>query len=270
MSKAKPPNRYKQIIAHIFEAHHKEGSTSFDFERAEFDSAAVALGIDRVDNLGDLIYNFRYRSDLPEEITKTAPEGTEWIIRLAGKGKYRFALSKINRILPSRNHFQTKIFDATPQIVVKYALEDEQALLAQVRYNKLIDIFLRVTAYHLQSHLRTTVPGMGQIETDDVYVAVRNTGQQFVIPVQGKGGSDQIGVVQVEQDLALCKHAFPDLTARPVAVQFENDEKGPVIVMFELVLVGDEVKVVDEKHYRLVAASDITKDDLDRMASLSN
>ena len=269
MSKTSP-NRYEQIIAHIFQNHYKAGATNFDFERTEINTAAAALGIDPVDNLGDLLYSFRYRSALPEDILKTAPKGFEWIIRAAGRSKYRFALSKINRIVPSQNHFQTKILDATPQIVVKYASADEQALLAQVRYNKLIDIFLRVTAYHLQSHLRTTVPEMGQIETDDVYVAVRNTGQQFVIPVQGKGGSDQIGVVQVEQDLALCKHAFPDLTARPVAVQFKSDEKGPVIVMFELVLVGGEVKVVDEKHYRLVPASDISKADLDQMASLSN
>lgn len=269
MSRSKP-HRNNQIISHVFQAHYREGAVAFDFERSELDTAAEALGIVRLDNLGDLIYNFRYRNVLPDDITKTAPPGLEWIIRLAGKGKYRFVLSKVNRIVPSQNHFQTKIPDATPQIVTLHASGDEQALLTKVRYNKLIDIFLSVTAYHLQSHLRTTVPDMGQIETDDVYVAVRNTGQQFVVPVQGKGGTDQIGVVQVEQDLALCKHAFPDLTARPVAVQFKSDEQGEVIVMFALVLVGDEVKVVDEKHYRLVPASDISKADLDQMASLSN
>lgn len=269
MSKARP-NRYKQIIAHIFQAHFKPGATTIDFERSEFDTAADEIKVDRVDNLGDLIYSFRFRSALPEEITKTAPSGFEWIIRLAGRSKYRFVLSKVNRIVPSPNYYQTKIPDATPQIVARYASSDEQALLTKVRYNRLIDLFLRITAYHLQSHLRTTVPDMGQIETDDVYVAVRNTGQQFVIPVQGKGGTDQIGVVQVEQDLALCKHTFPDLTPRPVAVQFKTDEQGEVIVMFELVVVGDEVRVVDEKHYRLVPASEISKAELDQMGALSD
>ena len=50
----------------------------------------------------------------------------------------------------------TKIPDGTPSIVRKYSISDEQALLAIVRYNRLIDIFLGVTCYSLQNHLRTT------------------------------------------------------------------------------------------------------------------
>jgi hypothetical protein len=162
--------------------------------------------------------------------------------------------------------YQIKIPDATPAIIVKYALGDEQALLAKVRYNRLIDIFLRVTAYSLQNHLRTTVPEMGQIETDELYVGVRNTGQHFIIPIQVKGGSDQIGVGQVEQDLALCRNAFPDLTPRLVAVQLKKDAEGEVIVMFELIPENDELRVLDEKHYRLVPGDAITKHDLETMA----
>ena len=36
----------------------------------------------------------------------------------------------------------TKVPDATPGVVSLYALGDEQALLARVRYNRLIDIFI--------------------------------------------------------------------------------------------------------------------------------
>ena len=111
---------------------------------------------------------------------------------------------------------------------------------------------------------------MGQIETDEVYMAVRNTGQQFVVPVQAKGGSDQIGIVQIRQDLALCKRKFPDLTPKPVAVQFKRDDSGEVIVMFELVEDGDELRVLDEKQYRLVPASDINSEDLQKMAAGSD
>ncbi len=266
----KKATRYAGILSRIFNAHYKPGVTSFDFERAEIEQAARELGLDLPKNLGDLIYSFRFRTALPEEISQTAPAGQEWLILLAGRGRYRMALKKINRILPSPNHYQIKIPDATPEIIARYALGDEQALLAKVRYNRLIDIFLRVTAYSLQNHLRTTVPDMGQIETDEVYVAVRNTGQQFIVPVQAKGGNDQIGAVQTHQDLALCRHAFPDLSPRPVAVQFQKDEKGEVIVMFELVEDGDEVKVVDERHYRLVPAEAISKEDLETMARASD
>jgi hypothetical protein len=261
-------NRYELIISHVFNKYYEPGTTEFDFLRTDFTEAASQLGLDQVENLGDLIYSFRFRSALPQEITRTATEGKEWIIRLAGKAKYRFVLTKVNRFLPRPDAFQIKIPDATPQIVARHAGGDEQALLTKVRYNRLIDTFLRVTAYHLQSHLRTTVADLGQIETDDIYLGVRNTGQQFVIPVQAKVGNDEIGVVQIEQDLALCKQAFPDLSARPIAVQFKSDKQGEVIVMFELVLVGDEVKVVDERHYRLVSADQIEKTDLEQMANL--
>src|SRR5271157_4057421 len=38
----------------------------------------------------------------------------------------------------------------------QYKFTDEQALLAKVRYTRLIDTFLGITAYSLQNHLRTT------------------------------------------------------------------------------------------------------------------
>ena len=109
---------------------------------------------------------------------------------------------------------------------------------------------------------------MGQIETDEVYVAVRSTGQQYVIPVQAKGGKDKIGAVQVEQDLALCRHNYAKLTPRPVAVQSMMTDAGEVIAMFELALVGDEIKVLEERHYRLVSDSDIGDEDRTAMANL--
>ena len=265
----KKATRYAGILSHIFNKHWKKGVTSFEFERAEIEEAAAGLGVVLPKNLGDLIYSFRYRTTMPDDVLKTAPVGLEWAIFSAGRARYRMALTKISRIVPTPDHFEIKVLDATPQIIAKYALGDEQSLLAKVRYNRLIDTFLRITAYSLQNHLRTTVPGMGQIETDEVYVGVRNTGQQFIVPVQAKGGTDQIGVVQVQQDLALCGHTFPHLTPRPVAVQFKRDEAGEGIVMFELLAEGDEIKVIDEKHYRLVLSDAISKQELETFARLS-
>lgn len=174
------------------------------------------------------------------------------------------------RIVPDRNRFVLTLPVISGPFLSRCGRRRKDVLLAKVRYNRLIDIFLRVTAYSLQSHLRTTVPDVGQIETDELYVAVRNTGQQFIVPVQAKAGKDQLGIVQVEQDLALCQHAFPDLTPRLVAVQFMKDAQGDVIVMFELVLQGDPLKFADEKHYRLVSANSIAKADLEMMAEMSD
>lgn len=266
----KKPNRYVGIFVKIFQDHYRPGMTSFEFERSEIAAAAKKLRLVLPKNVGDLIYSFRYRAVMPSEIARTAPHGLEWAILGAGAARYRMQLRKTVRVVPSPSLYQIKIPDATPEIIAKYALGDEQALLAKVRHNRLIDLFLRVTAYSLQNHLRTTVPGMGQIETDELYVGIRNTGQQFIIPVQVKGGADKIGIVQIEQDLALCRRLFPELTARLVAVQFKKDESGEVIVMFELIQEKEEIRVLDEKQYRLVPADSITKDDLVAMARASD
>jgi hypothetical protein len=252
-------SRYSGIIAAIFKRHYKKGATSFEFERAEMETIAKKLKIKLPKNLGDLIYSFRFRQPLPESITSTAPEGRHWIIEGAGKGKYRFRLATATRIEPNAALVAVKIPDATPEIITKYAQSDEQALLAKVRYNRLIDIFLSVTANSLQSHLRTSVAGVGQIEIDELYVAVDAKGAHFVVPVQAKGGNDQIGVVQTSQDLAFCDQRYPALVARAVAAQFMTDD---VIAMFELVIEDGDVRIRQERHYRLVPGGEISDEDL--------
>jgi len=250
---------YSRVIARIFQKHYAPGAAEFYFERAEITAESEALGIPPPRNVGDLIYSFRFRHELPSEVTATAPEGKLWIIELAGRGRYRFRLASSARIEPNPALLPIKIPDATPEIILKYAQSDEQALLAKVRYNRLIDIFLSVAAYSLQNHLRTTVEGMGQIEIDEVYVAVNSRGAHFVVPVQAKSGSDQIGVVQTSQDVAFCQARYPELIARPLAAQFMRDD---VIAVFELALVGGEIGLRREEHYRLVPASEISNDDL--------
>ncbi len=90
-------------------------------------------------------------------------------------------------------------------------------------------------------------------------MGVNRNGQQFVIPVQAKGGGDQLGATQTRQDVACCEEKFPRLTCRPVSAQFLA---GDVIALFELTIDRDDVKVVEEKHYRLVPADQIGDDEL--------
>lgn len=259
--KQRKPNRYIAIIRTIFQRHYRPGLTQFEFTREEFVECATELGVVLPKNLGDLPYTFRFRVGLPPEIVATAGQDREWIIELAGRARYRFRMAKLANIAPNANMVAIKVPDATPEIITMYALSDEQALLAKVRYNRLMDIFLGLTTYSLQNHLRTTVKSMGdtQIEIDEIYVGVNRHGEQFVLPVQAKGGSDRLSVVQTAQDLTCCREKFPLLTCRPVSAQFMVDD---VIVLFELALDGEEVKLVEEKHYRLVPSDQITPDDL--------
>lgn len=254
---ARRPNRYQALIERIFFDHYKDDETSFEFVRQEIKDAASDLEIALPDNLGDVIYSFRFRTELPKTIAATQPEGMEWVIELAGRARYRFSLVRINRIIPREDLVQIDIPDATPELIRAYALDDEQALLAIVRYNRLIDTFLGLTTYSLQNHLRTTVQGIGQIEIDELYIGLDHRGCHYVIPVQAKGGKDQIGIVQTTQDLKFVEQKFPGMRCRAIAAQFMNDG---IVVLFELTLQDDDIKVVDERHYRLVPASGLDQD----------
>lgn len=254
-------NRYQKLIEKVFFDNYTEKSTTVAFLRENLESAATDLKIVLPKNLGDIIYSFRYRNDLPASILKTATKDNEWVIRGTGKAEYEFRLVTINRIVPNPSLITIKVPDSTPEIVLVNALSDEQALLAKVRYNRLIDVFLGVAAYSLQNHLRTTVKGVGQIEIDEIYVAVDKNGRQFVLPVQAKGGKDQLSIVQTEQDIACCIEKYPSLVCRAISTQFIEDD---LIAIFELTTEDEQVKVVQEKHYRLVAGSEITIEDLAR------
>lgn len=255
----KESNRYTKILEAIFAKHFKKGATEIEFERTEFSQAADKLGITLPKNLGDVLYSFRYRTLLPKSIISKAPKGSEWIIRPAGKGKYKLVAVRQANIAPSNVLAETKIPDATPGVIAKYSMNDEQSLLAKLRYNRLIDIFTGLTCYSLQNHLRTTLRDGSQVETDEIYVGLDKRGAHYVIPVQAKGGKDKIGVVQIEQDFEMCALKFPHLICRPIAAQFMKDN---LIALFEFEQSKDRIKVTSEKHYRLVIPGELSLEEL--------
>lgn len=264
---AKARSAYKSIIEKLFFDNYQKGRTDFTFSRDEIFPAADSLGVARPKNPGDVIYTFRHRQALPEKVIATQPANRFWLILGAGDGIYRFKLSKLLYISPTPGLLVRKIPDATPGIIENYALSQEQALLAKIRYNRLIDTFLGLTAYSLQNHLRTKIANYGQIEIDELYVGVNSEGQQFVVPVQAKGGNDKLGVIQTIQDITYCREGtskgnkYRDLKPRAVSAQFMADD---VIALFELTFDGNDVAIVSEKHYRLTEPSEITADDLQR------
>jgi hypothetical protein len=256
---AKQPNRYTQLIDRIFRTHYHKGDTHVRFTRDELVTVSEQLGIERPRNLGDITYSFRYRANLPNSIVSLAPKGMTWVIKSIGRSKYEFTLIKDIQLGVNEALAETKVPDATPGIVSMYALGDEQALLTKIRYNRLIDIFTGVTCYSLQNHLRTTVPNMGQVETDELYIGIDKRGAHYVLPVQAKAENEKLGPVQIEQDFSLCANKFPNLVCRPVGAQFIEDN---FIALFEYVLTEEGVRVAAEKHYRLVPPESITPSDL--------
>lgn len=261
-------SKYEQILCRVFEQNYRPNTAHIGWNRDELNDAADELGLSRVKNLGDIPYAYRFRRDMPKRTNDTAPDGKEWIIRGAGIGKYRFDLIPTQiPIAPNPSLTVTKIPDATPEIIEATALGDEQALLAKVRYNRLIDLFLGVAAYSLQNHLRTTTKEIGQVEIDELYVAIDRYGRQSILPVQAKGGKDRLGITQVEQDMAAAAEKWPEMECRNISVQFAP---GGQIALFELTVQDDRVVIVKESHYKLVQSHEISKADRMLYARMAN
>lgn len=252
-------NRYEELIEAVFFDRYNDGDVKVAFERSDIESAARNLGIDLPKNIGDVVYSFRYRSELPHRIAETAPEGRIWIIKGAGRAKYMFVAVEPVEIHPNELLVETKVPDATPGLITKYAFSDEQALLAILRYNRLIDVFTGVTCYSLQNHFRTTVKGVGQVETDEVYIGVDKRGAHYVLPVQAKGGTDKSSIVQIEQDFDMCAEKLPGLVCRPIAAQFMDDR---LIALFAFENGDAGARIVSERHYRLVSPDELTDEEL--------
>jgi len=259
-SPGRAPNRYSRIVERIFEDRFKPGATAVPFSREDIVEAARALGIKLPKNLGDVLYSFRFRTELPPSITGKAPTGKVWILRPAGRGQYSFFATKVAVFGPRIGASVTKVPDSTPGLIDRYAQSDEQALLAKLRYNRLVDVFTGITCYSLQSHLRTTVEDLGQIETDEVYVGLDRSGAHYVLPVQAKAKNDRHNVVQIESDIAMCAEKFPGLVAKPLGAQFME---GGVIAMFEFENGPEGVAIVSEQHYRLVRPADLTLEEIE-------
>lgn len=118
-----------------------------------------------------------------------------------------------------------------------------------------------MTCYSLQSHLRTTVAALGQVETYEMYVGVDRQGAHYVVPVQAKAGKDRMSVVQIEQDIAVCAEKFKDAICRPLGAQFIESN---LIALFEFEMTSDGLRVRIERHYQLVQPEDLTEEDLRR------
>ncbi len=256
--------KYTKIIEWVFRQNYQPSAKRVTFDRDDLVKASEALSFERIKNLGDIPYAFRFRRELPDSIQRTAPVGTEWIIVGVGIGEYQFRLAAPGKIYPNPHIQLIKVPDATPEIVRHYAPgEDEQALLTRARYNRLVDIFTGITCYSIQNHLRTTVRGIGQVEVDEIYVGLNKRGTHFVLPCQAKSPGDRFGIVQVMQDIALCQERYPHAICKPIALQFVSDNS---VAMLELAVTEDhemlKFGIVEEKHYELVPRSQISDEAL--------
>lgn len=249
----RPMTKYDEVIIALFEKLYAEGLDTLEFAKDDVDDICETLGI-KIKNIPDVLYTYRSRSELPESITRIG----HWIIEGIGKGRYAFL--KLER--PPHFDVQTdldvrEVLDATPDIVLKYSGSDEQSLLSRIRYNRLIDIFLSLTAYHLQGHSRTTLKEVGQVEIDELYLAVDTNGRQYVIPIEAKGqdARDRIGVAQVRWLIMFAEEHYSDLIIRPVAIKGVADDTIH-LVEFNTETDLNSIRIKREMRYKLIREED--------------
>jgi|NitcycUWRROWE17A_1032939.scaffolds.fasta_scaffold00250_1 hypothetical protein len=215
---------YGPILLHIFKARWRNGTATVLFTLDDVRNAADKLNLE-VRNPADLIYRMRSRTILPKEIL----EKGFYILRAIGRGKYQFEKGSSTIFQPLDTE-PTEAIDITPLPVrrllpEKLADMDEQAVLTVASYCKLFDHFTGLQIYRLRSHVRKSVPGIGQAELDaiDVGVALSDDEVPIVFPIEAKAAADALNRVQVFNMVQYSKHYFPTLVIRPLALKVDFD-----------------------------------------------
>lgn len=249
--------QYDRVWRLIFEearARSPQGASQYEFGTADQRRAQASIG--NTGNTYDLKYYLKGRGQLPHPVQQEAPAGKVWLIRTLGKGRYAFYLGTAgeDRIEPDSTLAPIEIPNALPQIVEKYARKDEQALLARIRYNNLVGLFLGLSVYSLQSHWKTSIKGTGiPTEIDEVYVGVDADGRQCAICVEAKSKApkETISAAQLIGAHRAASHQFGDTVIVTVAAK-EIGDGAIAMMLLDIDPLGETAKVVSERLYRMV------------------
>jgi len=251
---------YDKIIEKLFfnKFNNSKKMTELEFSKDEIVSIGKKLRLN-IRNVPDIVYTYRSRRDLPKSIRDKG----NWAINPKGKGKFSFI--KLNRspfVIIQEGLSKIKILNSLPEIVEKYSSNDEQSLLSNLRYNRLLDIFTGITCFHLQSHVRCTVRGEGQIEIDDLYVGINKEGREYIIPVEAKSveDRDKLGWVQITNLVKFAHQYYPKLKCLPIAVK-PGSRSLIYLIEFDESIDFNKIAIKNIKLYHLIRIKE--KDRLD-------
>ncbi len=215
---------YVPILRELVRRFHQPGAQRVEFTVRDVRQVAADLGIE-IGNAPDLVYRMRARTRLPDDILDMGFT----ILRGIGRGRYALEVGG-EAVIRLPEHEVLDHNDQTPLPVRRLLPEnivelDEQGLLTMVGYCKLLDHFTGLTVYRLRSHVRRSVPNVGQAELDeiDVGVALRDDDVPVVFPIEAKAADEVINRVQVATAVAYCQTYFPGHEIRPIVVKLTYD-----------------------------------------------
>ncbi len=242
---------YVPLLLHIFKARWRQGASSVLFTLDDIRNSAEKLKLE-TRNPADVIYRMRSRTILPAEIREKGFH----VLRAIGRGKYQFEKAPDTIIVPPVTK-PVEALDITPIPVRRLLPElpsalDEQALLTIASYCKLFDHFTGLTIYRLRSHVRKSVPGIGQAELDAVDVGIASSEEDvpIIFPIEAKALADALNRVQVCNMIEYCRHYFPGYTLRPLALKVDA-ESLMHIMEFNTPTKAADLRLVRSQSYRL-------------------
>ncbi len=221
---------YVPVILKLFRDRWRPGASSVVFSLDDVRTAVEAVRVasphpDRISsrNPADVVYRMRSRTVLPKEILDKGFH----VLRAVGRGLYQFEKATSGIIEAPVNEL-TPAIDLTPMPVRRLLPEtmaemDEQALLSVVGYCNLLDHFSGMKVYRLRSHVRKSVPGVGQAELDavDVGIATGDDELPVIFPIEAKAVSDELNRVQIFNMIQYAARYYPGLKVRPLAVKVD-------------------------------------------------
>ena len=221
---------YVPVILKLFQDRWRPGASTVAFSLDDVRIAVEAVrsaspNPDRISsrNPADVVYRMRSRTVLPKKILDKGFH----VLRAVGRGRYQFEKAASGIIDTPVNELTTAI-DQTPMPVRRLLPEtmaemDEQALLSVVGYCNLLDHFSGMKIYRLRSHVRKSVPGVGQAELDaiDVGIASGEDEVPVIFPIEAKAVSDELNRVQIFNMIQYAAHYYPGLKVRPLALKVD-------------------------------------------------
>lgn len=244
---------YTPILLAIFRRKYVPGVQTVTFTLEDLRAELAEAGL-QARNLADLIYRMKSRTVLPEEITSKGFR----VLEITGRGVYALTVADSTLIEYPEPSGVIEVHDRTPHAVRRLLADDfgntdEQGLLSVLRYNDVLSNFLRVQVFHLKGHVRKSVPKQGQVEVDDVHVALSGglDDPLILIPVEAKAKDEPVNRVQIAMQVKYAHHAFPGLLVRPLTVKLFAD--GLLLLMeFNPSTNPADLRIVKSAYFRIV------------------
>lgn len=245
-------NRYEAIILQIFLEKYRQTDTPISFTKDDLRASAESLLIDLPQNLSDVVYALRYRSPIPASIQQTADKGQEWVIETVGRSKYWLIQRPSQKIEADPEAIDFLIEDETPSIVQDFGMKGASLLDCILRKNLILDQFLGSPVEHLQSHVRASVKGVGQVEIGSLFFSqIENA----IMPVCLVAKPGAFNLSKATQAMKFASEHYGRLDCRPVVAQLLADSK---VALFELTGSPETPCVLQEAHFTLTPKSEQT------------